>query len=179
MFFCVQISNPKFNLSATPSDILTVGDFLERCVPSESEVAIVNWNGVCIPLSYKYDLSVFIEEIMMMITALTDSEDGQFADCWPSNTFFVNWKMSWVGENLEVEADWKSLSGGVEVLAQAEPKLIIDRNQFITEWGGLVLKVLEEITHSDIYGINLETLKATQRILSNIPNNRYLVNGVR
>ncbi|BAY41833.1 hypothetical protein NIES2111_62290 (plasmid) [Nostoc sp. NIES-2111] len=73
MSFYIQVSNPIFLYS--PSEIVSdLAEAIQVIYPMETEKAFIIWNHTYIPLSYKYNLSVIIDDILPMLSDLTSQK---------------------------------------------------------------------------------------------------------
>ena len=67
--FYIQASNPRFQDSINIYDE-SLSDAIESVFPLNTENAILVWNYISIPLSYKYDISYMIEDILQLLDEL-------------------------------------------------------------------------------------------------------------
>lgn len=76
MVFCIQASAPdyckKINLNNK-----CLSEAIESVFLLQTENAIMRWNYICIPLSYKYDISYMIDDILKLIGRLQDDVSGR------------------------------------------------------------------------------------------------------
>ncbi|UOQ70187.1 hypothetical protein [Hymenobacter cellulosilyticus] len=99
--------------------------------------ALLHWNGVSVPLSYKYDLGIIIHDIIFLVQQLRTSLMGSFTICWPSNTFRVNWQVAVVAGCVRVTASWESGYAPVDAL-NASPVVETDQATFMAQWVALL-----------------------------------------
>ena len=75
MSFYIQASNPRISYTVMPEDE-TLSDAVESAFLSDSENAILVWNYVNVPLSYKYDISYMIDDILNLLSSGQKMESG-------------------------------------------------------------------------------------------------------
>lgn len=142
--FWIQASNPS-SVDVTSEDASTLEEAIESIFPRETEDAILVWSNVYIPLSYKYDLSTIVVDVLNMLQQLLASEDGEWSVEWPSNTFAMRWQLTWKGEQLSIRiSNLRSVVGDTEALLIQRPELVLNRAEFLREWKS----VLDTITLS-------------------------------
>jgi len=75
MCFYIQASNPKSQDKVETGDG-SLADAIENTFLLNTENAILMWNYICIPLSYKYDISYMIEDIVSLLSEMQNKESG-------------------------------------------------------------------------------------------------------
>lgn len=142
MTFCIQVSNPR--LIAGDINIendYSLGDVLESIYDWNSEKVIITWNNIYIPLSYKYDISIMVDDIVYMLKSVLSSEEGDIKFDWPSNTFDVNWQIHWDKELLRIESHWNEVLGGLTELLNKKNNVQLKKSDFLNEWKMLLQKL--------------------------------------
>lgn len=94
---------------------------LETVFPLYTEDAIINWNHVYVPVSYKYDLSVMVDDVLQIIEALQSSPQGRLVNHWPSNTFAASWEIDWKDGMLKIHSEWTSVVGSCWIRREVGP----------------------------------------------------------
>lgn len=140
MKFAIQTSNPRVVSDICPNDA-TIGEAIESIFPLLTEFAILIWNGVYIPLNYKYDVSEIFDDIVELVTCVALAPEGKLLVSWPSSTFRARWALSWSSREITIHASWDSVIGGTEQLLNTFPALIIDKALFLREWVTLLRKI--------------------------------------
>lgn len=69
MNFYILAGNPRVQ-SIENSDDKSLSEAIETVFPLNTEYAILSWNYISIPLSYKYDISYMIDDIPNFIMCL-------------------------------------------------------------------------------------------------------------
>ncbi len=141
MSFFIQASNPIVgsDLKATEDDLR---EAIEDIFVMDTEDAILNWNGVPIALSYKYDISVIVDDLIEMLSVITSSSVGEHSVSWPSNTFRASWRLTWGEGLLTCAATWHSVSGGVEELLAQTGSISMPTADFLAEWRAPLERVI-------------------------------------
>lgn len=73
--FYIQACNPINNRTVDENDSKLM-EAIETIFPMRTEAAIMVWNYVSIPLSYKYDISYMINDIIIVIQELVMKQEG-------------------------------------------------------------------------------------------------------
>lgn len=115
MPFYIQVNSPRTQ-SFDSSEIESLSELIEEMFPMDTEDAILSWNGVPAALSYKYDISVMIEDILEMLFCISKGSSGSMVISWPSNTFRADWELSWSENHLSGHSVWHEMTGGVEAI---------------------------------------------------------------
>lgn len=144
MKFLVQASNPRPSSLVSPDDS-SLGEAIETIFPLRTDFALLVWNNVYVPLTYKYDISMMITDIISMLASVVARDEGSITVFWPSNTFSTRWILTWSSTDLSIITTWESVIGGTESMLNKVPSLNIDRNTFLLEWRPLLCKIKESI----------------------------------
>lgn len=173
MKFAIQTSNPKPTRMVSSSDA-TLGEAIETMFPLLTEFAIIIWNNVYVPITYKYDVSIIINDVIEMVTAIGDRETGLMTIDWPSNTFQARWALTWTANNVTINSSWGSVIGGTEALLNAASTLTIEKEAFLAEWGNL-LRMLNALILKFSDGIKVEfDLSVLNRVAHQMPSSGHL-----
>jgi hypothetical protein len=155
MIFFIQVSEPKINKEFDSLES-SIRDLLEDLFPMETEDAIMCWNSVLIPLSYKYDIPIMIEDIVDMIENILANNNGKIVINWPSDTFNAKWNIEWGEGKLKCKAIWYSISGNIEEVLNKSGYVEIDVDQFLAEWINLLSKIVEKMEQAKINILHLD-----------------------
>lgn len=148
MDFFIQASNPKVSGTYNAEDE-SLGEAIETVFPLNTESAMLVWHHLYIALSYKYDVSVIINDVISMLAALMRPGAGKHEVQWASNTFLSRWALRWDEEDsLTVDAEWTSVVGVPECVVQKAGGVRIPKEQFVAEWKDLLGTVLVALTAS-------------------------------
>ena len=131
--FIIQASNPH---SAADHDVRvdSLGDAIETVFPLNTEDALLIWNHIYVPLSYKYDIAIIMSDVLDIIEAIHASPQSSHSVHWPSNTFAAIWNMRWDQGMIEVQSKWNCVVGGTEALLVSKPEIRIPCEDFVAEW---------------------------------------------
>lgn len=149
--FYIQAGNPGMTRECDPADE-SLSDALQAVFPSKTEHLIMVWNGIFIPLSYKYDISLMVDDIVALCSEMLTAERGSQRIAWPSNTFTVVWHVEWSGTNVGVNGLWNCIIGGTEALLARKAGISMSREEFLSEWKRpleIVLKALREAGYTE------------------------------
>jgi hypothetical protein len=119
----------------------SLGEALESCFPCMMDGARLGWNGVSVPLSYKYDLSIIVHDVVALVQQLRTCPTGSFFINWPSNTFQGSWRVTTAGGRVQVTASWDSVSaqdGPLEDALNAAPVVETVQVDLMDQWVGLL-----------------------------------------
>lgn len=141
MIFCIQASNPRI-LNEKDEIDETLSSAIETIFPMMSEDAIMVWNNIHIPLSYKYDISYMMNDIVDMLNALRKNKTGQLKICWLPDTFRSDWILKWDNNKIYIEASWGDTLGELTNLLNNVPDIAMEKGDFIKEWKQLLSNVI-------------------------------------
>src|SRR5438067_2089483 len=131
--FVIQASNPRA-LVCFDADDASLSDAIQTVFPLEAEYALLTWNWIYVPLSYKYDLSLMVDDIIALVEAMTSEEGGHKSIRWPSNTFAATWNIDWKGGEATITATWECVIGSTEGLLNSRPIVVVGFRDFVREW---------------------------------------------
>ncbi|MFI3230939.1 MAG: hypothetical protein R3Y29_05265 [bacterium] len=106
LYFNINARVPNNN-SVFDKDDTKLSEAIYTIFPLKTENAILFWGEEQIELSYKYDFSIMIEDILEMIFNLQTQTVGEWSVDWSSNTLTTNWNLIWSEKNLEITAVWR------------------------------------------------------------------------
>jgi hypothetical protein len=159
----MQASNPR-TLRVIDEEDEHIGDALQTVFPMWTEDAYMVWNGVHVPISYKYTLSFLIQDAVVMLERLSHDELGELEIRWPSDDFAATWHLTWEAERLEIRTKWEpnAVVGGTEGLLNARPTVHIAKQSFISEWKevlGVALRALTDAGYTEAHLADLAKLR--------------------
>jgi len=149
--FYIQASNPRFQDSINIYDE-SLSDAIESVFPLNTENAILVWNYISIPLSYKYDISYMIEDILQLLDELQNKEKGELRINWLPDTFRCDWLIKWSAENMEIQSKWEGTVGHLENILNQKSNMQLSKTLFISEWKrvlGIVITGLKSCGYSE------------------------------
>jgi len=132
MKFAIQAGNPQTNEPNIFESSLS--EAIETVFPLYTENAFLCWNHIYIPLSYKYDLSYMINDILIMLDKIMSDETGCLTIHWLPDTFRCDWQVKWNSNELVVESNWECTVGDLEKLLNESGSITLPKDVFINEW---------------------------------------------
>ena len=168
MDFVIQASHPRA-IAERSADDASLSDALQTVFPLYNEAAILVWNGVYVPLDYKYDLSVMIQDLLDLLSSILESPSGAKVVDWPSNTFAARWRVEWSGSMVSVRADWRTVVGGTEALLQARPEVSLSTSEFTSEWKMVLENAERALVGAGYQAEDLPELLRLRAVLAMIP----------
>jgi len=167
-YFSIQSGNPYFDMAKLLPNSKTLDECLEDVVSLETEDAYLNLNGNRFAISYKYDLSVFFDDLLEMVFLLKSKKAGQLQQFWPSNTFNVDWQLSWSEHNLDVSAIFDSV-GSIETGAKINRQVFcISKNDFVAEWGEILRVVDDKVNRGDTQKLDCDQLGRLRTLIQTL-----------
>lgn len=124
MSFQIQASNPRALQTFDPDDA-SVSDAMQTIFLMNIEDAHMKWNGIHVPLSYKYTISFMMSDLLAIICRLTNEAAGSLTNRWPTNDLEATWHIEWNGEALAIRSEWETVVGGTVHLLTARPTIAI------------------------------------------------------
>jgi len=101
MFFCIQASNPRFQAIMNPNDEC-LAEAIESTFPLFTENAILVWNHISVPLSYKYDISYMINDILTLMNMMQKVNIGEWTIHWLPDSFRSDWFIKWNRDDVQI-----------------------------------------------------------------------------
>jgi hypothetical protein len=165
--FRIQASNPQWSRVINEEDE-HIGDAMQTVFPMWTEEAYMVWNGIHIPMSYKYTFSFLIQDALMILEALSRETSGALTNHWPSDDFSAMWHMKWDIRNVDIQAEWETVLGGTVALLNARPTVSIEKGAFISEWKQVLGVALRALTEAGYTNDRLSDLARLRRVYESI-----------
>ncbi|WP_208178664.1 hypothetical protein [Hymenobacter negativus] len=163
---------PPTQPGAKEPEDTSLGEALESCFPYLLDGARLHWNGVPVPLSYKYDLSIVVHNVVGLVRQLRTVTQGSFSICWPSNTFHASWLVEMAAGRVRVTASWHSVSaqdGPLEEALNAVPVVEAEQAAFMAQWVALLRLAHQYLIAT---GYTLEELEDYGPLLAELAHHR-------
>lgn len=141
MKFAIQACNPKTIKNKNCENSLSGA--IENIFPLNTENAFLCWNHIYVPLSYKYDLSYMINDILNMIYKIESNDEGCLLIHWLPDTFRCDWVINWNQVEIKIESKWECTVGRLEKLLNASGDVILPKELFINEWKCVLKKIID------------------------------------
>jgi len=166
--FQIQPKHPKNNGVYDKEDA-KLSEAIYTIFPMETKDAVLIWKDIEIPLSYRYDISIVIDELIQMIFVLQNEGYGEWTVTWSSNTFASDWLLKWNGNDLTLEANWREEMGENQKQLNQCNVIEVNRNSFLNEWKKIIkilIKNLEECGYNCDNLIDMKGLIEAKRIIN-------------
>lgn len=173
MNFKIQACNPK---TQNPAErrVEDLAAAIQAIFAADTEDAFLLWNGIPVRLSYKYDLSVLIDDLLPLLAKLLDSPTGAQQVYWASNTFQAEWALEWTADQVTIIATWDSVAGGYEDLLNQRNMLEVERKGFLREWRAVLRHVLDKVNKANLEIEDQSSIDLLRKIEAALPSVRSL-----
>jgi len=161
-------------MAAFDADDQSLSDAIQTVFPLEAEYALIVWNWVYIPLSYKYDVSMMVEDLIGLIDVMSSTSTGKRVIHWPSNTFSATWNVEWGNETTTIDAQWHSVLGETEPMLSLRPRMVMSTVEFICEWRRLLETVAEALRNAAYRSEQIAGLRQLEELIEKIYRNGIL-----
>lgn len=161
MNFFIQANTPQ-KTGVFESDDYDLSTAIETIFPMLTEDAILVWNHIYVPLSYKYDISCMMEDIIKMLNSIRLLFSGELEIRWPSNTFESKWHIKWADGVITVTSFWQTVVGDTVDLLNSKNKFTMETEKFMNEWKRLMGNVVEALLFS---GYNPNELSGMDKLI--------------
>jgi hypothetical protein len=166
--FDIQISNP-IAIEIRDVDDENIKEAIESVFPLENEYCFIIWNHLFIPVSYKYDISCMINDIIKIVNFIKNG-DGVLEINWGSDTFSASWRMECTSDTIRIESKWVSVLGKLERLLNDNSILEVKKQVFVEKWIALLLFVKGKLEKAGYNSSNLEDFYQLENINSYTAN---------
>lgn len=166
--FVIQSSNPRIELTWEAEDN-SLSDAIQSVFPLRTERMVLTWNGIYIPLSYKYDVSFMVDDVVDLAMAMLTHSTGSKEIHWPSNTFAAVWDVRWEAGYVSVIGEWTRVVGGTEALLAASGAIRVPVAEFLGEWKR-PLELVADALHRAGYGeVQVPKLALLDDVVKRLP----------
>ena len=153
----------------------TIGEALETIFPLFTEDAILFWNHIAIPLSYKYDISVMFADILALVAKVAELNSGTSEIYWPSDTFACKWRVRWSQKEVRIDCiEWASVTGGLESTLAESGIVECTRDQFLAEWKRLFEVIERALAESGYHAQQLPEMTQLSMLKNKISGSGVL-----
>ena len=142
MTFYIQASNPKF-IKGINYENERLSDAVESIFPLNTENAILIWNYISVPLSYKYDISYMLDDIIDLLGVLQSQNCGKKTIHWLPDTFRCDWEVCWNDGTIEIQAHWECTVGHLEKILNEHGTISLSVKDFESEWKEIFYVVIK------------------------------------
>jgi hypothetical protein len=168
----IQISNPLFSPLECDEE-LSMDEIIELLFPLENEYLFLIWNNIFIPLSYKYDISVILDDFIEIVNFLDQKNVVKQEIHWPSNTFSAKWILEKDDNKINITSEWFHTLGNLTTLLNSVNYMSIDQDTFRHEILKLLIFIKNTIqnnTSNQIKIINYASLEKIVHLHNNSHN---------
>jgi hypothetical protein len=162
MDFRIQAGCPRFT-GEYDEDTSSLSDALETVFPLWTEDMIIMWKTICIPIGYKYDMSLMIDDILNILETLRMRVSGEISVHWPSNSFACKWDLTWDSNKLVIRSEWENVIGKTENLLEQSGHIVTTKEIFQSEWKRVLKNVIDGLTNS---GFNTASVPGMVRLIA-------------
>lgn len=171
--FIIQASCPRA-LTAHEPDDESLSDAIQTVFPLATERAILMWNRICVPLSYKYDISELADDILRLLESMLAGGRGALVVEWPSSSFAAKWTITWTDATTAIQAEWTSVSAGIESVLASRGHIEVPTREFLAEWRSLLVVVERALAGAGYTEAQLVGLEQLRRVIAELPGNSEL-----
>jgi hypothetical protein len=165
--FAIQASNPRFVSEFDVNDT-NLSDAIQTVFPLETEYALLVWNWVYVPLTYKYDLSLMVDDMIGLVEVMISEPSGNLTIQWPSNTFAATWRIGWDSGTTKVQAEWLCVLGDTEAMLATKPNIVVQTADFIAEWRRPLEVIVSGLDAAGYNATNLPGIGRLQALVGKI-----------
>jgi hypothetical protein len=119
-----------------------LAEALESIYALTDELAL-EWNGVALPLSYKFGLSAMVGDLLPLLAQLRERDRGERELEWASAEFPYHWLIRWEGRDLSLTATGRDEPGATPLTGGHEVR--VDRADFVAGWVHALRPVLAQL----------------------------------
>ncbi|RLC15614.1 MAG: hypothetical protein DRI57_12580 [Deltaproteobacteria bacterium] len=152
MIFLIHPGNPAWQEPENPV-AEDLSEATEALFQAETEDAVMVWGNQAVPVSFKYDMSVIVEDVIFMLEFLMRRNSGEETVFFSSDTFNSEWLMKWNDDRLFIYPAWNSVAGNRHEELNAFGVMEVSVSHFVGQWTVVLEKIYEAVLMS---GMNLE-----------------------
>ena len=116
------------------------------------EYAVLLWNGVPLRLSYVWDIPFMIEQIIIFLDKLVDTENQDIEPnhhcVFQTKNIKCDWYMEWNAEFLQINSQWEKIPGNYQSALNAIAQIKMMKTDFISEWKILLEQLIRAFQDS-------------------------------
>ncbi|MCU0435831.1 MAG: hypothetical protein MUC87_20395, partial [Bacteroidia bacterium] len=148
-----------------------MGQAIHHIFPMTTEMAFIFWNGYFIPINYKYDISVCIDDIISCLEKILNPQSQKLTLTFGSDTFNGYWDIEIIGQQLQISAHWDSIRG-LEKYVNNQIPVKLNTNDFVAEWCGILTVIDNALVQNRISLIKEQYLVDRMRKIVALNNNK-------
>jgi hypothetical protein len=140
---------------------------------------ILVWKRVYIPLGYKYDVGMMVDDVLDLLNAMFGHATGTREIHWPSNTFAAIWDVRWDAGKVSVASRWRRVLGGTEALLAASGNVSVTVDEFLCEWKRPLELVDDALRQAGYRSEQLPRLSVLNEVIARLPRGGQLYPSAR
>ena len=171
--FSIQAGSPNRPQIAGEIYDGTLSEAIEASFEAQTENAILNWNYYYKPLSYKYDFSELILDLLDLLEELQSGVE-QTRVHWRSSDFHGDWLLVVSTDSLRISEE-KMMYSTRDPLKHPD-NVDLNRVQFLAEWKrplGIIIDALREFSFD-----RLDDFPRLLKVYNSIPREGLLYTSV-
>ena len=169
MIFAIQTCSPMLVRDQIPEEASDLSGAVEVIYAPCTEDAILFWNRVPVRISYRYDLSVLLDDLVPLIGQVVGDDEGSEETRWASNTFSAVWQMGWDYDQIRISSYWRAVAGSYEELLNSRSTVEVPRMDFLGEWRPLLDRVRIDVKTSKIRCEDILLLNRLNDLVPRLP----------
>ncbi|WNG19259.1 hypothetical protein [Cystobacter fuscus] len=137
----------------------TISDAMQTVFPLGA-CSTLDWDGIEMSLSYKYDLSLMADDIVQMLLAIQNSPSGTFQVDWPSTGLPYHWALKWDPSVVEIHAVARPEHGAEDLTGRESVQTT--KSTFVAGWQEIlrmIVSCIEASGYKDAQIAGLASLK--------------------
>lgn len=165
MKFKIDLGEPKVKkeVNCEASDL---AEAMQLCFPLDIEDAVLTLGEIPIPISYKYDLSVILEDILIILRGCLTNENTKIR--FGSDTFNSDWNIRPVSHEIIFSTYWYSTVGNREVDLNKIGSIVVSKEYFVAQWLNLIKVGLDGVKQTGITIEDTEMLHEVEELLGRL-----------
>lgn len=163
MTFTIVSGKPRIRRCRHPiSDSL--GGALQEAFEFESEDLTISWNDVAIPLEYKYDIAIIVDDLLEMLQQLLDLRGGELEVSFGSDTFNCVWHIRWGGGTVNIRPTWLGLRASVPQVEGLRRPVELGTIEFLKQWEPVLRDMVLAVRESGVVIDNAEEIERLREL---------------
>lgn len=163
--FYIEPKQPDPNVGLV-GDASDLAEAIQLSFPLDTADAVLQWNEVSIPISYKYDLSVIFEDVLEILESCLDGKTTEI--CFGSDTFNSDWAVKPQDGMVSISTYWHSVVGDTESDLNKNSDLVVPKMYFLLQWSRLVEMALSGVRQTDLNLQDPQLLYEAEALLKRI-----------
>ena len=166
--FMIDPGQPEPNVGIAGRAV-DLQEAIQMCFPMDTCDARVQWGDVSIPLSYKYDLGIILDNIVGLMESCIEGRpvDVRFG----SDTFSASWSIRPLGDSVAVESNWYSVVGDTEVQLNRMAVQEIPKRYFLEQWCAVLRTMVVGVDSAGVAIQDRRLLETIKELIRRVERN--------